>query len=277
METLVSLSLSASSALAADPTTVTNLSAESALTALSGIVTNYQDGLAYSGKYVGKESAPQDIRRIRRQVFELMRRMGQPVIIKHMFSDLDVQAGLAETSPNYNTVYGQTRNNDPLSYGIGLVSVEKSENEWINTSTGTLVVADDQPASNFIPAPKYRGFGPGYVTYIIEPDRAEDFFRLDRTGALMRIQQATVNMGWFPQVNDNDLIINAILDQNGRVFRTTERYQAKMSNPITMRGRDRRGRGERPGDAGNRYLINQQFEMTLLPTNSVLMRVDSDR
>jgi hypothetical protein len=68
------------------------------------------------------------------------------------------------------------------------------------------------------------------------------------------------------------------LDQQGNVIDTMERYQAKSVNPISMRGRDQRGRREnRFSEGGNRYVINQQFNMTLVPNFHILYEVDTDR
>jgi hypothetical protein len=242
-----------------------------------GIKTRVQENLLYATKYVGEENAPQDIKRLRRQVHDMMRRMGQPVIIKKMLTIKDVEEGYAERSPNYDNIYGQTRNNDNLSWGAGFVSKEKSKNEWINPSSGQIYKSIDSPDLSWPKAPKYRGFGPGIVTYVIEPDAVKDFFTLTPTGAMIEVQTADVTMAWFPQVNDNDLIIHAELDDYGHIVSTGRRYQAKMTNPVSIRGMDRRGRREYGGDFGNRHVVNQTFPITLVPENNVLMQVETDR
>jgi hypothetical protein len=76
---------------------------------------------------------------------------------------------------------------------------------------------------------------------------------------LIRSQQAQVQMGWFPQVNDNDLIVVCTVDNAMNVTATHERYQAKQTNPVSMRGLDRKGRKERDEDFGNRHVIDQNF------------------
>lgn len=227
-------------------------------------------------KYVGEHSVPGDIARLRRSVHEVMRRMGQPVIVKHMWNDLDVGRGLAKRSANFQDAYGQVRNADPHSHGIGFVSVENSTDEWI-APDGDIVTADTQPANTYIPAPKYRGFGPGFLTYLIEPDVAEDFFKLDTAGALHKLQQQTVQAPWFPEINDNDLIINITLNARGNVIALGDRYTAKMTNPISIRGLDRRGRQEYSGDNGNRHVVNQNFEMSRIPEGNILHNVETDR
>lgn len=234
------------------------------------------DTLKRVRKYVGQSNVPQDVKRRRRQVFDAMHRLGTPVIIKHMFNDDDVEAGIAERSPNYQSAYGQSRTADPLSFGIGYVSVEKSPNEWLSP-TGATVQSSTSPGEGFIAAPKHRGFGQGYLTYVVEPDAAEDVFKLVSSGALIKVQTATAVAPWFPEIDDNDLLINVVLDGQGNVVQALERFQAKQTNPISMRGLDRRGRREASEDGGNRFVVNQTFEMALVPTTSILRSVPLDR
>lgn len=246
------------------------------LSANGFLIDNTPQGINFVRKYVGEKNVPQDIRRLRRQVYDVMRHMGTPVLVKHMFTDVDVKAGIAKKSDNFNDVYGQTRYRDPLSHGIGFVSTELSANEWIMPD-GTLEISDTQPTDG-VPAPKYRGFGPGYLIYMIEPDVVEDYFKLNEAGALIRIQEATAQAPWFPEINDNDLIINVQIDGAGNILRADERYQAKMTNPATIRGYgDRRGRREGTEAGGNRYVVNQLFDMTLIPKNNELYAVEIDR
>lgn len=253
-----------------------SITAIASLAASVGIKTEAYNNLLYVTKYVGEDNAPQDVKRLRRQVYDMMRRMGQPVIIKKMFTIKDVEMGIAERSPNYSDVYGQTRNNDNLSWGVGFVSKEKSKDEWINPSNGEIVKSRTNPGG-FDPAPKYRGFGPSIVTYVIQPDAPQDYFTLTPAGAMIQVQTADVSMSWFPKVNDNDLIINVELDESGRVATTGRRYQAKITTPITIRGLDRKGRREYEGDLGNRHVVNQNYPITLVPENHILMQVETDR
>lgn len=235
------------------------------------------DGVINAIRYVGAKHGPQDLLRRRRQVQETMRRMGAPVIVKHMFNDRDVQEGIAQKSVNFDDVYGQTRHDDPISHGIGYVSIELSDDEWIASDGKTIVVSETNPGAGYQQAPKYRGFGPGYLIYIIEPDVAEDVFKLTETGALIKVQEATAQAPWWPEINDNDLIINCTIGKGENIISTEERYQAKMSNPVSMRGYDQRGRREYTEDGGNRFVVNQQFQMTLVPKHDVLYNVETDR
>lgn len=229
--------------------------------------------------YLGDPHVPQDVRRRRGQVMESMLRHGTPVILKHMYNDVDVQRGIAKKSPYYDDIYEQTRQDDPISHGVGFVSVEESEDEWV-TPEGLIVVSATSPGLDHTKAPKYRGYGPGYLTYVIMPDVAEDMFKLDHTGALIRIQIARVQMGWYPSVNDNDIMILAEINQKEEVVATHERYELKQTNPVSVRGLNRRGQRYANEDMnfGNQYTLNQNYELSLLPpTERQIYLVETDR
>ncbi len=233
-------------------------------------------GIRYAKKYVGQQNVPQDVKRRRRQVYDAMRHLGSPILVKHMFNADDVQKGLAVKSPNFDEVYGQPRHGDPVSHGIGFVSAEIAEDEWL-LNDGTIVKALTQPTGS-VPAPKYRGFGPGYLIYMIQPDVAEDRFRLNEVGALIRVQTAQAQAPWYPEINDNDLVVNVELGKNGEILDSMERFQCKQSNPTSIRGfGDRFGRREYTENGGNRYVVNQTFEMTLVPEFDTLYNVETDR
>lgn len=234
-------------------------------------------GYHYANKYVGERNVPHDIVRMRRYVYELTRRMGTPVLFKKMLNEENTFDGTVTTSENFDDIYGQTRNRDPLSHGIGYVSTELSTDEWIDPTT-TQVISGLKDPTGYKQAPKYRGFGPGYLIYIIEPDAAVDFFKHTPEGAFMKVQTATAIAPWWPDINDNDLLIHVELDRSGYIVGTGERYQAKMTNPVSIRGaKERRGRHEYSGDFGSRYVINTTFEMVLLPRNHEFQKVEADR
>jgi hypothetical protein len=234
------------------------------------------DGLTNVIRYIGEENTPRSTRSLRSNVQNTMLHLGTPVIIKHMYNDYDVQNGVAIPSPNYDDVYGQVQNDDPLSHGVGFVSVETSLDEWVSPD-GQLVVSAGNPGAGYVPAPKYRGYGPGYLTYVIFPDAAEDVFKPNEVGALIRIQRAQIQMGWYPEVNDNDLIVVVEIDDADRVIATHERFLARSTNPVSIHGTNRQGRREYGEDFGNRRVVNQNFEVTLLPANHQLYNVELDR
>lgn len=234
------------------------------------------NGITNAMRYIGEPTTPKSIRDLRANNLDTMRWIGSPVIVKHMYNDLDFQEGRAVRSPNWSDTYGQPRHNDPISHGIGFVSNEKSTNEWVSP-TGTLVVSNVNPGPGYTLAPKYRGFGPGYLIYMIVPDASEDVFKLSETGALMRVQEATAMAPWYPEINDNDLITLVEVDDTERVIKAYERYQAKMTSPVSIRGTDRMGRRERVDDYGNRNAAQQNFQMTLVPHTDELYNVEIDR
>jgi hypothetical protein len=229
--------------------------------------------------YTGEPHVPQDTRRRRRQVMENMLRMGTPVIVKHMYNIEDVENGIAKKSPTWDDIYNQERHDDPFSHGIGFVSIEESTNEWIHPLTGQIVVASSSPGPDYVKAPLYRGYGPGYLTFAILPDVSEDMFKLDESGALIRIQNARAKMAWFPEVNDNDLLILCELNNQEKVVATHERYKLKQTTQISMRGLNRRGRRypNEPMDFGNQLAVNQVFELALIPPNDTAYEVEVDR
>src|SRR4051812_32487758 len=110
-------------------------------------------GITWAHLDTGDRIVPADVRRRRASVYGAMRRLGSPVVVKHMYTAQDVDDGIAEPSPGFDDVYGQTRNKDPLSYGMGFVSVQKSDNEWYNIETGKIVVANSSPGGLWAQAP----------------------------------------------------------------------------------------------------------------------------
>jgi hypothetical protein len=236
--------------------------------------------------YWGDPGVPGMIRHQRKYTSEAMRAVGTPVLLKRMYTLEDVENGVAMISPTMDTSYGQpTHAQDQLSYGVGYVSVETQPGEWYDPATLELYISVMKPDPTYRPAPRYRGYGPGFLTYVILPDRPEDVWKLDARGAMIRQQQARVQLPWWPQVGDNDILITCRLDQNGLIAETFERYLLKMVTPITMRGEDHRGHREYPGmqesgsanASGNRFWVGQEAEMSKLPTNDVLYSISTDR
>lgn len=228
-------------------------------------------------RYKGDVAVPHDVMRRRRQTMETMRRMGTPVLLKHKFNIDDVSEEKAQISPRFDTVYGQGSHDDPISNGVGFVSVETSRGEWIDPATGGIVITDN-PTQTLLPAPTYRGYGPGYLTYVILPDAPEDIYKTSEEGALIKIQQARVQLPWWPLMGDNDIMIVVELDESENVINSFERYELKQVQPISMRGRDRHGRREVEAlSAGNRHFVGQYCEATKVPETDVIYKVEVDR
>lgn len=229
-----------------------------------------------TSRFFGVDSVPRDVKIRRRSVYELLRRLGTPMLVKHRFNDQDFKTGIAGKSPVYSDIYEQTRNRDPLSYGVGYVSVEKSIDEWYNIN-GVLKRSSVSPGPGWTKAPRYRGFGPGHLTYIIEPDRSEDFYKATTGGPIFKVQTAQAIAPWWPDINDNDLLINVTLGPNKSISQTHERFEAKNVSPVSMRGLDRSGRKEYGESFGNSFVVNQTFEMSLVPSTDVIYEVETDR
>jgi len=245
---------------------------------VEGLVLNpTPQGILFASRYAGEPNISGEVRRRRRYVYDAMRRVGSPALVKHRYNDVDVRHGTATTSPAFDDVYGHTYSFDGLSHGVGYCSVETSDDEWYHTTTGEIVTSLASPGASYAAAPKYRGFGPGFLVYIIEPDAALDFFRLGETGALIKVQTAQAIAPWYPDMQDNDLLTNVELDAAGNIVATTERYELKMASPVAVRGNDKRGRRESGADGGNRFVLNQRFEMSLIPSDHPLMAVETDR
>ncbi|CAM6003643.1 unnamed protein product [Sphagnum balticum] len=174
--------------------------------------------------------------------------LGTPVLIKKMYTTKDVADGIAQKVATFDYVMGQSEYwGDVLSHGVGICSIETQPNEWFgaedpnNPDIFTIIESDTQPYPWFVNAPKYRGYGPGFLTYVILPDRPEDQWKLSDLGALTRLQTATIQLPYYPEVGNNDVIIVVSTDQQGRITETYERYQLKQMSPVTMHGIDRGG------------------------------------
>ena len=93
-----------------------------------------------------------------------------------------IDAGDAQVSPARDSTFGQTRQDDPASNGVGFVSLDTTPGEWWDPATQTVTVTNqyaNPPTDTAVPAPTYRGYGPGFLTYVILPDRPEDVFKID--------------------------------------------------------------------------------------------------
>ena len=224
-------------------------------------------------KEVGPPNTPQEIKRLRRENMDLCRRMGQPVVVRHMYGREDVEAGIAEKCPAcYDDVYDQVRNDCPVCYGFGFASVEQNpQSVWIDTS-GQVVIGT-QPFGG-IKAPRYGGFGVPYLTWLMEPDVAVDVFRINEQGVMVQTFDAQGVAPWFPQLGDNDLCINVSLDSDGfTITDTFDRFQLKMVQQVTIRGFGKRAPF---GTSGNPFLVAQTFQMSKSPDNQQIYNVPVD-
>lgn len=237
--------------------------------------------------YYGDPDIPHEIQNVRESTSEAMQAMGTPVLLKRIYTIEDVENAVAVESPTFDDIYNQgLYAEDQLSYGVGFWSIQTQDGEWYDPVTANLYINATIPDPSYLPAARYRGYGPGFLTYAALPDRAEDVWKLDARGALIRQQNAMVQLPWWPQVGDNDLLITCSLDYTGNIAETFEFYQLKQVTPITIRGEnygpgltnDHRGFREFPVNAGgNRFWVGQSAEMVKVPTNDVIYQLETDR
>lgn len=206
----------------------------------------------------GPVETPQAIRRLRRQNYDQLRWIGEPVVVMHRFGNEEVEAGIAKECPGcFDEIYGRARADCQICFGVGFVSIADDPNFWINTDGRT--ITDTDPGTG-LHAPLFGGFAQPYLTYMIEPDTPTDLFKIDQAGALVRTKQAQGFAPWTPTLYDNDLCINVVLDKEHNIIQSGERFILKMVQPITIRGFGRQQQGQQ-------YLIAQQFEMAEVPNS----------
>lgn len=244
-----------------------------------------------SRKNVGPRRIPQEIKRLRRENMDYCRKFGESVMLKHQYNNLDYFAGLAYLDDNnltgvgdvpetadpmlakhcpacWDGEYDRARSSCPVCFGIGFVSLLDDDitNKWIEN--GTLVNSD---GGSHQPAPKYGGYGPGFITWMVEPDIAVDVFRINEQGVMVQTESAQGIAPWYPNLGDNDLCINVDLDKGEAVVTdVTERFQLKLTNPNTIRGFGVRANNQD-------YKISQQFAMARIPENQIWYDVPVDR
>lgn len=214
-------------------------------------------------KNVGPPSTPQEIKRQRRQVGDMLRRYGQPVIHRRMYTLDDVDKGLAKKCPAcFDDAYSQVRNDCPVCHSVGFVSVENSEERYIDDN------GDYTYTKTSIIAPRYGGFDSPTLTLIMQPDVPIDLFKIDERGVLTRIEDAKAFTYFNPIFADNDLLITVEIAQDGYSIKNVmDWYQAKKANQHTIRGWGKRVRNQ------NQYIVAQEFEMALVPSNNILRNV----
>lgn len=225
-------------------------------------------------KNVGPPNTPEEIKRLRRENADMCRRMGQPIVFRHIYGQADVDAGIAKTCPAcYDSAYKQTRSDCPVCYGVGLVSVANNDANLYITQDGE-VVQTVFPEGGWVLAPQYGGFAVPYLQWMMEPDIAVDTFKINDAGVLEHTYDATGVAPWFPTLGDNDLCINVDLNSDGfTIAETLDRFQLKRVQQITIRGF---GRRTLPSTNGQPLLVSQTFQMNKIPTNSHLYDVPTD-
>lgn len=236
--------------------------------------------LRVASRYFGPPSTPHEIRRLRQSNLDMAMRLGQPIVWRHQFTNDDEDDGYTlqlaasktvievQTCPAcYNSYRGQVRSDCRICFGTGYTSVERRDDEWIDE--------DGEPTDEDLGAdklsPVWKGYGPSVLTWMVEPDAAVDQFRISDQGAIVQTQNAQGFAPWTPAMQDNDLVINVEVEQNGTFIQATkERYQLKLVNPQSIRGWGSRVRNTVD------HVIGQTFDMARLPRNHVRQRVSLD-
>lgn len=213
---------------------------------------------------VGAPNTPQEVKRLRRQNMDMCRKLGQPVILRHQWNGDDVTSGDAKQCPAcFDEAYRQVRNDCPVCFGVSFVSVADHPTNWI-TRRGRISTTDD---GTNVKAPLLGGYSQPWLTWIMEPDVALDVFRINEQGVLVKTQNAAGTAPWFPQLGDNDLCINITLSKDGsHAHSSQERYQLKMTNPVTVRGWGK-------NTIAQEHRIAQTFEMSHAPTGNILYQI----
>lgn len=213
-------------------------------------------------KNVGAPSTHQEIKRLRREVGDFLRRYGQPVVYFQAWNLDDVIAGTAKRCPAcFDEVYAQAREDCLVCYGTTIVSVEDDPTQWID-SNGYLTHTDTG-----VPAPKYGAYREPVLTRVVEPDYSTDFFRINDQGVLVQTQDAAATAYWTPIMGDNDMLVNVTLGKNlSTVIDHDMRYLLKQVNPMTIRGW-----GAKVHD--RKYIVGQQFQMNSLPKENIFQSV----
>lgn len=245
-----------------------------------------------SYRNVGGRRTPEEIKRIRRENMDFCRKMGESIMLKHQYNNKDFNAGMAYLDDNnlteddpipadadpllakhcpacWQDEYDRARSGCPVCFGVGFVSLlyDDITNKWID-SNGQLVSGDPGTHQQ---APKYGGFGPGFVTWLVEPDVAVDVFRINEQGVMVQTENAQGVAPWYPDLGDNDLCINVDLDPTETVITDIQdRFQLKLTNPNTIRGFGTRGNYQD-------YKVSQAFAMARIPENTNWYDVPVDR
>lgn len=214
-------------------------------------------------KDVGPPSTPQEIKRHRRQVGDMLRRYGQPIIHRHRYTLDDLEKGVAKHCPAcFDDAYSQTRNDCPVCYSVGLVSVDDDPERYIDDYGNMTSIETDMHA------PLYGGFARPSLTLMMQPDVAIDLFKIGDRGVLTRVEDSKAYTYFQPEFADNDILITVLIAQDGySIKEILDHYEAKITNNMTIRGWGKRVRDQ------NMFTIGQEFEMVLVPPNNVLHNV----
>jgi hypothetical protein len=194
---------------------------------------------------------------------DFCKRLGQPIVIRHIYSPEEVKDGTAKTCPAcWRSAYDQPRDDCQVCFGIGFVSTQDSFDPTLYVSQDSTIVIGD-PGTG-IRAPQWGGFAESFLTWMVEPDVAEDWFKITDEGVLARIYDSRGLAPWYPKLHDNDRCVNVTVDRgNWNIVDEDDRFQLKMVEQVTIRGLGKPGR---PAPEQS-FLVNQSFQMNRIPTS----------
>lgn len=223
----------------------------------------------------GVQRTPHEVKMWRRQNLDMLRKLGLPVMVKRRWNMTDLANGVAKRCPGcFNGTFDQGLPDCPICFGVTLVSSENDDitNLYIQRGFLSSTTTDPDDGLANLPAPKYGGFGPGYITFMIQPDVPEDVIRFNPSGQLEKTTVAQGVAPWWPTLGDNDLCFNIeVNDSMTSILEIFEAFELKMVNPITVRGFGVR--------SVNRHdnRIGQSFQMDRLPLGHPFYNVPLDR
>lgn len=211
---------------------------------------------------VGSPAVPQDLRRLRKEAGDFLRRYGEPIVHLHAFTLDDLDHGKAVRCPACISKYNKAPRSDcQVCFGTGLVSIEQDPTQWIDENGFATTTPTD------IPKPLYGGWGFPILTRVVQPDVSMDEFRLSPEGVLTQVQQAQGYAFWLPQMNDQDLLVNvSVTRDNTTVNNVFDRFLLRSVMPMTIRGWGIR-------EMNRRYITGQRFEMDKAPSNHPVQNV----
>lgn len=210
-------------------------------------------------KNVGAPNTHQEIKRLRRESGDMLRRYGEPVVYFRAINLQDLKDGTAKRCPAcYDDAYAQSRADCEVCFNTTLVTFEDDPDHFIDINGYLTDVPTD------VPAPLHGGYREPVITRIVQPDVGTDVMRWNEQGVLIRTQNATAVAYWSPTMGDNDMIVDCRLgiDQS-KVTDVGTRYLLKQVSPATIRGWGRR-------KADQSYAIGQTFQMNSLPLENIL-------
>ena len=189
---------------------------------------------------LGATNIPQEVRRLRRETWDYHRRLGTPVILKHKWTEEDVEIGAAQYCPYCRDLaYEQGVDWDPYCFGTGYLG----------------------------------GYADGVITFVTLGDALEDVFKLDEKGALYRDQHPICTAPWMPKMADGDLIIAADFNPDTwDPISFNERYVLKEVTPVAPRGAGGSlttpafSRSFRARNQNRSHLVAQNFQIDHVPS-----------